>query len=112
MLDSFGKGDKDILRSYKYVLFTRSNDLCTHLRRRQDNITSKKNNQSCITKCGSLLKTLFFYCVIAAFLIPALYEIYNKLMDNGKAISEQDYDTVNMGSGRDGMKPEDIAKRA
>ena len=96
MLDSFGKADKNILRSYKYVLFRRQTDLVTHLRKRQDTINVVKNNRSCLSKCGSLLKTLIFYCVIAAVLIPALYEITNKFFDTGNAISDQEFETVNL----------------
>ena len=41
-----------------------------------------------------------------------MYEIYNKLMDNGKALSEQEFDTVNLRDEDDRIKPEDIAARA
>jgi len=55
------------------------------------------------------------YAVVASFLIPAVYEIYNKFMDNGKSVMDKDYDTVNMQdekAERGRMTPEDIAKRA
>lgn len=68
--------------------------------------------RSCIGKCGSMIKTLIIWAVVAVFLIPALVEMYNKVSNNGKSISEQEFETINAKRDSGPMTPEDIAKRA
>ena len=113
MLDSFGKPDKNILHSYKYVLYKRSTDMVGYMKKRYEQKTAEKNNRSCMSKCGSLIKTLFVWGVVASTAIPALIEIYHKLMDDGQSMMDKEYETVNM---RDEdikpSSPEDIARRA
>ena len=83
------------------------------MRKRQEEKNSEKNNRSCFSKCGSLIRTLIVWAVIAAFAIPAFIEIYHKFVDDGESVLDAEYDTVNMKDEYDKpSSPEDIAKRA
>ena len=71
-----------------------------------------EKGRSCIDKCGSLLKTLIVYTVVALFLIPIFYETYNRLMHKEKSVIDGDYDTVSSGfngNSNQDMSPEEIA---
>jgi len=73
------------------------------------------DNQSCLAKCGSLLKTLIVYGIVAAFMIPLFYEIYTKLTQDGKSNLEDEYEIITTKS-KDGSKtdmtPEEMGQRA
>ena len=67
-----------------------------------------------MAKCGSLLKTMFVYGMVALFLIPVIYETYNKIV-TGQSSMDKDYELINT-RGADGerqtLTPEEMAKRA
>ena len=67
-----------------------------------------EQGRSCISKCGSLLKTLIIYGIVAALMIPSIYEIYNKLMNDGKSAITVD-DEIITTKGKSDMTPEEIA---
>ena len=66
-----------------------------------------------MAKCGSLLKTLFVYGMVALFLVPVIYETYNKIA-TGKSSADADYELINTRNAageRETMTPEEMAKR-
>ena len=70
----------------------------------------EEKGRSCLSKCGSLIKTLIMYGIVAAVLIPMLYETYHKFMKTGNSLRDQEYETVNMQSKED-MTTEDITRQ-
>lgn len=53
----------------------------------KDRYAKKKevaDNKSCLSKCGSMLKTIIVFGVVAAVGIPMLYELYTKFMNDGQ----------------------------
>ena len=64
--------------AYRYVVYLRALYTTSYM---TDRFTKKKqaeDGRSCISKCGSLVKTLIVYGVVAAFMIPLIYETYSK----------------------------------
>ena len=53
-----------------------------------------EEGRSCVSKCGTLLKTLIVWAIVAAFMIPMIYELYNKWMNNGKTALIEDFETI------------------
>ena len=95
------------------MLYKRSQDLISYMRQRQATKAEEKKNRGCLTKCGSLVKTLLVWAAMASVGIPALIEMYHKFMGDGQSITEAEYDTVNMKDMEDKPStPEDIARRA
>ena len=88
-LARFGKPDKDTFNAYKYVIYKRSRKTVEYMRNLYQKRKEAQDNRSCLGKCGSMIKSLIVYAIVAVILIPALYELYNKAMDNGKSISSQ-----------------------
>ena len=72
----------------------------------------EQKGRSCLSKCGSLIKTLIVYAVAAAFIIPFIYETYTKVTNKGQGTLDQDFETVNMREEKERLTPEEIAKRA
>ena len=107
----YGGPDPEVFEAYKYVLYNRIKDTKAFMKQRLLDKKKATEERSCISKCGSLIKTLIVYSVVAAFVIPAIYEIYTKLINDGKGNLDQDYETVTYGDKED-LTPEDIAKRA
>ena len=69
-----------------------------------------EQGRSCVSKCGSLLKTLIVYGIVAAVMIPSIYELYNKLMNDGKTTLITDDEIITTrGKGKGDMTPEEIA---
>ena len=58
----------------------RARDTTSYMKERFQKKKEAKEGRSCIAKCGSLLKTLFVYGIVALFLIPIIYETYNKIV--------------------------------
>ena len=95
------------------MLYKRSQDLISYMKQRQANKAEEKKNRGFVTKCGSLVKTLLVWASVASVGIPALIEMYHKLMGDGQSITEAEYETINMRDMDDKpTTPEDIAKRA
>lgn len=114
-LDSFGKPDKLTFKAYQYVIFRRANDTIRYIREKMSLEKKAKEGRSCLMKCGSMMKTFMVFAIVAAMVVPGIIETYNKVYKTGNAMSEQEYDTVNMRDGADIDRPEkpaDIAKRA
>ena len=57
------------------------------------------------------MKTLIIYGIVAAVMIPSIYEIYNKLMNDGKSALVTDEEIITT-KGKGDMTPEEIAQRA
>jgi len=90
----------------------RSHQTTEYMRQRYKSKKEALDNRSCLSKCGSLVKTLFVYSVAASVLIPSLYEFYNRAMDNGNSVLDAQYDTVNLRDDpSENLTPQEIAKR-
>ena len=66
-----------------------------------------------MAKCGSLLKTLFVYGMVALFLVPVIYETYNKIV-TGQSSADKEYELINTRGAtgeRETLTPEEMAKR-
>jgi len=115
-LAAFGKADPYVLESYKYVVYLRATSTTEFLTKKATLVKEVEKGRSCIAKCGSLIKTLMVYAIVACFLIPILYETFNRLMNKDKSVLDADYDTVNSGFNSKGTKkqltPEEMAQRA
>ena len=105
------KPDRIIFAAFKYIIYRRGTDTVNYMKERYKKKEEEKKGASCLSKCGSLLKTLIIYSVAAALIIPFIFETYNKVMNKGKGTLDQDFDTVS--TSREGrLTPEEIAKRA
>lgn len=112
-LNSFGKPDPEIFDSYRYVVYLRALYTTNYMTERFTKKKQVEDGRSCIAKCGSLIKTLLIYGVVAAFMIPLIYELYQKLTSNGKsAIFDGLDDEIVTTKGKSDMTPEEIAQHA
>lgn len=111
-LANFGKANPGTLAAFQYIIWMRIHYTTEFLTKRYNEKNEVIKGRSCIGKCGSMIKTLIIWAVVAVFLIPALVEMYNKVSNNGKSISEQEFETINAKRDSGPMTPEDIAKRA
>ena len=112
-LDAFNKPDPNVFEAYKYIIWLRQSATTKFYKERDNKQKTIVNERSKIAKCGSLMKTLIVYCIIAAFAIPMLKETYHKAVGDGQSIRDYENDIITIDKeGKDSMSKEDIAKRA
>ena len=104
-----------IFDAFRYVVYLRASYTTNYMKDRFQKKKDLTDNKSCFMKCGSLLKTLIVYGVVAAFLIPMGMELYSKLTKDGKSAFEDEYEIITTKS-KDGKKTdmtaEEIKQRA
>ena len=94
-------------------MFRRANDTIRYIRDKLNIEKNEKEGRSCLLKCGSMCKTFVIFAIVAALLIPAFMETYNRFMKTGDSVLDAKYDTINLRD--EDEKPEtpaDIARRA
>lgn len=109
-LDSFGKPLPEVFDAYRYVVYLRSKYTTEYMTNRFQKKKEVEQGRSCISKCGSLLKTLIVYGIVAAVMIPSIYEIYTKLTNDGKSALVEDHEIIT--TSKKDLTPEEIAERA
>ena len=66
----------EVYDAFRYVVYMRTSFTSKYMTDRFQKKKEIKENRSCLSKCGSMLKTLIVFGVVAGFTIPLLYELY------------------------------------
>ena len=65
-----------MFEAYKWVIGKRKHETFTYMSARIERSKKAENARSTAAKCGSLVKTLFIYGTVVAFMSPVLWGLY------------------------------------
>ena len=75
-VSGYGAPDPEMFDAYKWVIGKRKHETFTYMSNRIENAKKKEKDRSIASKCGSLVRMIFIYGTVAAFMAPVIYGIY------------------------------------
>ena len=75
-VSGYGAPDPEMFEAYKWVIGKRKHETFTYMSARIENAKKKEKDRSIASKCGSLVRMIFIYGSVAAFMAPVIYGIY------------------------------------
>ena len=75
-VSGYGAPDPEMFEAYKWVIGKRKHETFTYMSTRIENAKKKEKDRSIASKCGSLVRMVFIYGSVAAFMAPVIYGLY------------------------------------